>query len=163
VALVAVLALAAVAVVAAVPRDDALPDRVDAVVALGGSDARVALARDIAAEHDAGLVLSAGSIDFGQGQGLRCDVDAHCLRPDPDTTVGEARGMAELAAAHGWEHVAVATSSFHVNRSRLVFRQCLDDVAVVGTKGPNASLEASRRTLRELAGMAASLTVERAC
>jgi uncharacterized SAM-binding protein YcdF (DUF218 family) len=157
-----VLAVAAAAVVAAVPRDDALPDRVDAVVALGGSDARVTLARDIAAAHDAELVLSAGSIDFGRRQGLACDVDARCLRPDPDTTVGEARGMAELAAAHGWDTVVVATSSFHVNRSRLVFRQCLDDVAVVGTEDP-ASPEVSRRRVRELAGMLASLTVQRAC
>jgi uncharacterized SAM-binding protein YcdF (DUF218 family) len=156
------LALAAVGVVAAVPRDDTLPDRVDAVVALGGSDARVALARDIAAEHDADLVLSSGSIFYGQGQGLACDVDAICLRPDPDTTVGEARGMAELAASHDWGTVAVATSSFHVNRSRLLFRQCLDDVAVVGTEDP-ASPMTPWLTLEELAGMLASVTVQRAC
>lgn len=154
--------LAGMVVWAAVPRDDALPADVDAVVALGGSPARVELAWEIATAHDAHLVLSAGSIDYGQRAGLACDVDATCLHPDPDTTIGEARGMAALAEEHGWDTVAVATSAFHVNRSRLVFRQCLDDVAVVGTDDP-ASRDRTGRTLRELVGMLASATVERAC
>ena len=155
-------AVVGVAVFAAVPRDDEVPETADAVVALGGSEARVELAQRLAAETGAHLVLSAGSIDFGQRVGLACDVDATCLRPDPDTTIGEARGMADLAEERGWQTVVVATSAFHANRSRLVFEQCLDDVAVAGAPDP-ASPEPLMRTAREVAGMLASVTVERAC
>jgi uncharacterized SAM-binding protein YcdF (DUF218 family) len=162
---VAAAALALTVVLAAlalVPRDDEVPDEVDAVIALGGSRARVALAIEVAETHDAALVLSAGSIVHGHAQGYTC-VQTLCLRPDPATTAGEARGMTALTAEHGWETVVVATSDFHVNRSRLLFQQCLDEVAVVGTGAgpwPDASL---RTTLRELAGLAAGLTVARAC
>ena len=158
------LALLLVVVVgwAGVPRDDELPPDIDAVVALGGSAARVELARDIAAAHDAQLVLSAGSIVDGQRQGLECGVDARCLHPDPSTTIGEARGMAALAGQYGWDTVAVSTSQYHANRSRLVFRQCLDEVAVVGTHDPGAPVTLGR-IAREVVGMLASFTIQRAC
>lgn len=154
--------LVAVAGWAAVPRDDELPTDIDAVVALGGGSGRVQLAREIAATHDAQLVLSATSIDVGQREGLACGVDALCLDPDPHSTIGEARGMAALAVEHSWDTVSVATSQFHTNRSRLVFRQCLDQVAVVGAHDLSAPVTFGRQ-LRELVGMLASLTVRRAC
>ncbi len=160
--LLIVVVLAGVSGWAGIPRDDELPAEVDAVVALGGSAARVQLARDIAAAHEAHLVLSAGSIGVGQRDGLVCDLDAFCLHPEPNTTIGEARGMASLAGQHGWDTVVVATSKFHVNRSRLVFRQCLDDVAVVGSHDPGVPVPVDRR-VRELVGMLASVTVQRVC
>ena len=133
-----------------------------AVLALGGSPDRVHLAAGLAETHDATLVLSAGSILHGHARGITC-AQAVCLRPDSSTTAGEARGTAALADEHGWDTIVVATSEFHVNRSRLLFTQCLDDVAVVGTDADPWTDEPLRTTLRELVGMAAGLTVARAC
>ena len=154
--------LVVVALLALVPRHDEVPAEVDAVIALGGSPGRVTLAAEVAEHHDATLVLSAGSIIHGHARGIIC-AQVVCLRPDPLTTAGEARGMAALADEHGWETIVVATSRFHVNRSRLLFRQCLDDVAVVGTDADPWTDAPLRTTLRELVGMAAGLTVVRAC
>ena len=163
IALALVGIMAGLAAVAVIPRHDEVPTDVDAVIALGGSPDRVELARRIAEDRDAALVLSAGSIRYGEEAGLACtDDDILCLHPEPSTTAGEARGAAALADEHDWQVVVAATDTWHANRSRLLLRQCLDDVAVVGVDD-RQGFEASRRTLHELAGMAAGLTVERAC
>ena len=70
--------------------------------------------------------------------------------------------MAALAEQHGWDTVAVATSQYHASRSRLVFRQCLDEVAVVGAHDPGAPVTLGRMA-REVVGMLASFTIQRAC
>lgn len=158
-----VVALAIAAVVAVTPRFDDVPPDADVVVALGGSPGRVDLAHEIVEDTGATLVLSSESIDVGEHAGLRCGVDAICLEPEPHNTAGEARGMAALAQEHGWRQVVVATSSFHVNRSRMLFRQCLDEVAVVGTARDPWTEEPVLRFTRELAGMIAGSTVARAC
>ena len=162
-AAVALLLVVALAALALVPRSDDLPAAVDAVVALGGTPGRVTLAAEIAASHDARLVLAGDSIAFGREQGLACERDALCLRPEPWTTAGEARGLATLADEHGWETVVAATSDFHVNRARMLLGQCLDEVAVVGTDADPWTAAPWRSTVRELAGMVAGLTVARAC
>lgn len=154
--------VAVVAVLALLPRHDEVPAEVDAVIALGGSPARVTLAAEVAEIHDADLVLSAESIIYGHARGITC-AQVVCLRPEPKTTAGEARGTAALADEHGWDTVVVATSDFHVNRSRLLFRQCLEDVAVVGPDAGAWTGQPLRITLRELVGMVAGLTVVRAC
>ena len=158
-----VLAVAGAATVWAMwPRDD-VPDRPDVVVVLGGGGPeRAQLGAELRDRYDATLVLSAEAARTGARLGLTCGVDALCVDPQPATTAGEARMVADLAAEHGWNVVLVATSRFHTTRSRLLFRQCLGEaVDVVGTTPPDGR-DLGVHT-RELVGSLAALTVRRAC
>lgn len=165
VAAVALLVLLAAVTAALVPRHDPVPADVDAVVVLGGGQGeRLALGRALADEHGAALVLSSfWAIALGHAEGLVCDVEVRCLHPRPLSTAGEAAGTAALADERGWESVAVATSSFHVNRTRMLFEQCLDEVAVRGAAAPGHLGVQVYRRVRELAAGLAGLTVARAC
>jgi uncharacterized SAM-binding protein YcdF (DUF218 family) len=162
-----VVVLAAILVgglVAVWPRDDEPADP-DAVVVLGGAGReRMELGRALAERHDATLVLSSTAAFFGERAGLSCGVDALCLEPDPGTTIGEARMTADLAAHRGWTHVTIATSRFHTTRSRVLFRQCLDEVSVVGTTRPDGTwFPGIDQMVREIAGTLAALSIEPAC
>jgi uncharacterized SAM-binding protein YcdF (DUF218 family) len=144
------------------PRDD-IPNQPDAIVVLGGGRAeRVQLGIELRDRYDATLVLSASAWGYGYNLGLRCDVDAICVRPYPATTTGEASTIAALAESYGWDHVTVATTRFHTTRARVLFRQCFGDrVSVVGAR-PTESRGVGTY-LRETAGTLAALTVRRAC
>jgi uncharacterized SAM-binding protein YcdF (DUF218 family) len=162
---VAVLAAILVGGLAAAwPRDDE-PDGPDAVIVLGGAGReRMELGRALAERYDATLVLSSSAAIFGEQAGVTCGVDALCMDPDPGTTIGEARMTADLAVDRGWNHVTVATSRFHTTRSRVLFRQCLDEVSVVGTTRPDGTwFPGIDQTVREIAGTLAAFTIEPAC
>ena len=64
-----------------------------------------------------------------------------CVRPEPYSTRGEARGFGRLARENGWRSVVVVTSTFHVTRARMLFRRCFDG-RVQGV-GAHASLHRS--------------------
>jgi uncharacterized SAM-binding protein YcdF (DUF218 family) len=148
------------------PGDDQ-PQDPDAIVVLGGAGVeRVDLGLALLDQHpDAALVLSASAAHFGARRDLECDVNAMCIDPEPETTAGEARTVAELADERGWGHVTVATSRFHTTRARLLFRQCLGDrVTVVGAapaegRGARGIEDAVEETVGAIAGM----TIRRAC
>jgi uncharacterized SAM-binding protein YcdF (DUF218 family) len=144
------------------PRDD-VPDQPDAIVVLGGGRAeRVQLGIELRDRYDAVLVLSASAWGYGYNMGLRCEVDAICVRPYPETTRGEAVTIAALAESYGWEHVTVATTRFHTARARVLFRQCLGDrVTVVGARP--TEMRGPATYVREVLGTLAALTVHRAC
>lgn len=88
-----------------------------------------------------------------------------CFQPRPGSTAGEARTVAELARTHGWQHVTVVTSTYHVLRSRVAFGQCLDtDLALVPAGfGPRGLAYNSQSVLREMVALPAMVTVKRAC
>lgn len=48
-----------------------------------------------------------------------------CEHPQPFTTGGEAAWVADHTAAHGWDRIAVVTSTPHVARTRYLFDQCV--------------------------------------
>ncbi len=147
-----------------VPTDDELGNP-DAVVVLGGAGGeRAELGIELAEEHDATLVLSSTAALFGERQGRTCGEDAICFDPIPENTAGEAANVANMADEHGWGHVTVATSRFHTSRSRLLFRQCMDDdVTVVGVASDDHRTMEPRLLLRESVGVVAAATVRRAC
>lgn len=144
------------------PRDD-VPNEPDAIVVLGGAGVeRVQLGIELRDRYDATLALSASAWGHGYNLGLRCDVDALCFNPYPATTTGEALTVAAIAETYGWDHVTVATSSFHTTRSRVLFRQCLGDrVSVVGAEPVDA--RGILTHIREAIGTLAALTLRRAC
>jgi len=58
-------------------------------------------------------------------QRVLCDrPNAICFRADPFTTRGEARDVARIAARHGWRHLLLVTSTYHVTRARLLYSRC---------------------------------------
>jgi len=146
------------------PRDD-VPERPDAIVILGGSAVeRTALGLELRDRHGGLLVLPPSIVPHAASLGVHCGGDVICTTPDPDTTAGEARVVAELAAEHGWDELAVATTRFHSTRARVLFRQCLGDrVNVVGAPRPDGSTVGPLKYLREIAGIVVGTTVRRPC
>ncbi len=146
------------------PTDD-VPVDPDAVVVLGGAGGeRAELGIELAEQHDATLVLSSTAAWFGERQGRTCGEDAICFDPSPENTAGEAANVASMAEERGWDHVTVATSGFHTTRSRLLFRQCMDDdVTVVGAASDDDEAIEPRLFVRESVGVIAAATVRRAC
>ena len=132
------------------------------VAASGGRGERLPLGIELRDRYDATLVLSASARGEGYNLGLRCDVDAICVRPYPATTRGEASTIAALTETYGWDHVTVATTRFHTTRARVLFRQCLGDrVSVVGARPTEA--RGLTTYVRETVGTLAALTVRRSC
>jgi uncharacterized SAM-binding protein YcdF (DUF218 family) len=161
------LALVVIVVVAAAwPRDDEPADP-DAVVVLGGAGPeRVELGIELRDRYDAVLVLSSSAINFGREAGVDCQNDPaiRCLYPQPATTLGEARSVAQLADEQGWDHVTVATARFHSTRARVLFRQCLGDrVSVVGAPPRPGQRRGPVEYLNEFVGTLAAMTYDRAC
>lgn len=168
------LGLLAVAWVAAtvrllfVPTEDEV-GKADAVVVLAGSkherlDRGLELVRGDAAPV---LVISDGfdpqlpranTLCRNGGDGFT----VACFTPDPDSTRGEARKVAELARKHGWERVLLVTSRFHVTRARMLFDRCLDaDVDAVGVDYPWTSVPEA--VAGEWVKLGLSLTINRSC
>ena len=115
------------------PRVDA-PAFADAVVALDGDrPRRVRRAVELASAGWAPTLVV-----------VRCEASAPELLhgpvpfemlsfvPRPSTTRGEARAVAALAHARAWTRVIVVTSTYHVTRTRIIFRRALPcEVCVV--------------------------------
>lgn len=158
------MALSLVGTVAAVlvPRLDIL-GAVDAIVVLGGgAGERIALGRRLAAERGVPLVHSAEVRDTDLHLGP--EVEVVRLEPPPVNTAAEARATRELADTRGWSRIAVVTSTYHVNRSRMLFAQCLGDrVDVTGVRATGSIGTRAHRYARELAGRIAGATIRRAC
>ena len=67
----------------------------------------------VRAEAVAPELLSAASLPF----------ELLSVVPEPSTTRGEARAVAQLARERGWRRIVVVTSTYHVPRARLIFRR----------------------------------------
>ena len=165
-ALVLTVLVAIAALVAyVIPRDDA-PTAADAVVVLGGGgEERAELGIELAERFDAPLVLSSNASIFAQRQDRICGEDAICFEPAPENTAGEAENVARMAEQEGWDHVVVATSSFHTSRSRFLFEQCLGDdrVSVLGRSRDGGAGTTPQLVVREALGVIAGASFARAC
>lgn len=123
--------LVATAVLFVWPREDE-PRSADAVVVLSGvRDARLAKGLELMQAGVARtLVISDGEARGWAEANRLCAGGAAfrvvCFRPRPYSTHGEAAEVARLARARGWRSLVVVTSRYHVTRSRLLFRRCLD-------------------------------------
>ena len=47
-----------------------------------------------------------------------------CPIPDPDTTIGEALALRDLAARHQWDRVLAVTSDYHLRRATYLDAKC---------------------------------------
>lgn len=169
----AMIALGALVLMAAVgmrtfvlPPSDA-PDRVDAIVVLGGGEpARLQTGLDLFANGVGGvLVLSAGTGPAAADHGIHCDdATVVCVEPIPATTAGEARTVTALAAERGWTSLAVVTSTYHLTRSRVLFEQCFDGrLSMAEAPVPRARMAFLGDIVRELPDIVAGAAFARAC
>ena len=163
-ALIGVAGMVALAVFV-LPRDD-VPLDADVVVVLGGGGhERTELGIELAERFGVPLVLSSTAREPAEALGRSCGREVICFDPEPVTTAGEARTVATMAETHGWEHVVVATSSFHTSRARVLFEQCLDEgrVSLLGRPPPDGPATTPRLVVRESLGVIAGTTFARAC
>lgn len=140
------------------------PRPVDAVAPLAGAEGqRLRVARHLLAEQpDAALVLSVSTDREVLAACARPPERVHCFRADPLRTSGEARALGRLAREHGWESVAVVTSTTHLTRARLLVEQCVDGEVVMIDAGRWRG-EVPGRLLREWGGLLGAYTFDRAC
>lgn len=146
-------------------------ERTDAVVVLdGGKGERLRRALELveAGVTDTLVLSNVHRREHAPGRGPRCGRDdtltVICFRPRPPTTAGEARTVAELAAQHGWEHLTVVTSTYHVLRSRVAFHQCSDVPVVMVPAGfGEGVIGGSVAILREMVALPIEVTLRRTC
>jgi hypothetical protein len=142
-----------------------LPDRVDAVIALGGPGERDSVAVELARKHHAPLVLRSTAAIEGAVE--RClppvpEVTIVCFHPEPSTTRGEAQYIGRLAAQHQWKSVILVTTPDHAWRAALRVSRCFDGDVYVSTT-PLPTLAWFGAIPYQWAASAKALTVERDC
>ena len=117
------------------------PQKSDAIVVLGGNgagpfDEGVALAR----AHDAPTVvlsLVPGYACHGSVLPEAPSVRLLCFRANPQSTQGEGRAIAHLAAVHHWDRVIVVMPTTQASRARLRIGRCYPgQVLEVGVQPP---------------------------
>lgn len=145
------------------PPSDAV-QRVDAVAVLSGGDERLDIARRLMQEG----VATTLAVSVVGAQPSVCQAalgfPVVCFRPRPANTAGEARQIAHLADARGWDRVAIVTSSYHVVRAGLLARQCVAGEVRMVDAGWRSELPRLAGTiLGEWPALLAAMTVGRAC
>jgi hypothetical protein len=105
-----------------------MPDRVDAIVKLGGYGNRDTAAETLAREHRAPALVDSTLNPLGPGF-TGCapnipDVQIICFNPSPPTTRGEARFVGLVAARLGWHSIVLVTTPDQAWRARLRMRRC---------------------------------------
>jgi uncharacterized SAM-binding protein YcdF (DUF218 family) len=136
---VVVLALVFIAVTARMfvwPDLPALPERVDAIIELGGPGDRDARALALAREHRADYLVQ--STVTAEALTQRClpavpGVRIMCFHPDPNTTQGEAQFIGDLGRALGWTSVILVTTPDQAWRAKLRVERCFDGEVFVAT------------------------------
>jgi uncharacterized SAM-binding protein YcdF (DUF218 family) len=114
-----------------------MPSRVDAIVMLAGPGNRLPVARQLAAERKAPVLLvSLGHLGYGgpcPAASSAPKVKIICFDPDPANTRGEAEFAARLARRYGWRSVVLVTAAAQATRARILVRRCYGGAVYVVT------------------------------
>jgi uncharacterized SAM-binding protein YcdF (DUF218 family) len=107
-------------------RPDTPPRGADAVVVSRRARTPARRGRRLIAEGISDTLVISDGLDPGWAEavGLCKSHRATCFTPDPYSTQGEARWIAEEAKERGWDSVVVVTSTYHVRRSRMIVERC---------------------------------------
>jgi uncharacterized SAM-binding protein YcdF (DUF218 family) len=108
------------------PFADPQPARTDAIVVLAGSRSRLPLALRLWRQGIAPTLVVSRDPRERRRARFCADPPAHaiCFSARPYSTRGEARTVARLARARGWDSLAVVTSRFHLFRTGILFGRC---------------------------------------
>jgi uncharacterized SAM-binding protein YcdF (DUF218 family) len=166
------VALAVIAVVTArwfVWPDTDDPMRADAIVMFaGGRGERLPVARRLAERGVAPTLIIMNGTDPVWPQANELCVDEHafavvCPTPDPDTTRGEARTTAALAADGGWASLILVTSDYHLHRASILLERCFHgDIASVAAVGDAGVMARAGSVVHEWFATIAT-TIDRDC
>lgn len=153
-----------------VPETVAAPSESDVVVVLaGGRGERLATAQDLMDRQIGApgplLAISNGHAPEWPQANELCgtaarDYSVVCFEPEPQTTGGEARAVAEMAQALGADRVAIVTSTYHATRARMLTERCLPDgveLEVVGAPARGDLPYKVRASVRELVALAGAV------
>jgi uncharacterized SAM-binding protein YcdF (DUF218 family) len=150
--------------------------RADAIVMFGGSGDRFDRAVDLADEGYADTIVISDPYNeerraspygwFCRNDGSRPgypvhDYEAICFEPEPQTTRGEARYLADLAAERGWERVVLVTTVDQATRARMLVERCWD--GQVATAVVPSGENRLARVLYEWGAMARATLLRRGC
>jgi uncharacterized SAM-binding protein YcdF (DUF218 family) len=133
--IIIVVVIVAVPGVAAIPLfifpAHSAPARSDALLVLGPTKDRLPLARTLMDEgFSSTLVVVSPVLDNGRFEVDICNnssavsYEVVCFSAVPATTRGEARGLATLAEARGWNSVMVLTATPHLTRAQVIIARC---------------------------------------
>jgi uncharacterized SAM-binding protein YcdF (DUF218 family) len=105
------------------------PRRVNAIVVLAGSKARLPVALRLWREHRGRwLLVSRDPLDKARAR--LCEHPPRyvvCFHAEPYSTRGEARWVTAFARHEDWRSLAIVSSRYHLFRVRLLFRRCTND------------------------------------
>jgi uncharacterized SAM-binding protein YcdF (DUF218 family) len=119
------------------PKLPPVPAKADVIVQLGGPGDRRRKALELAREGRAPVVAISISTLEGRSDwcadGVLHGVRVICFHPEPFTTRGEARSIAQLAGQHHWHTVIVVTTTDHAWRALVRVRRCYSGTVSVAT------------------------------
>ena len=153
--MVAFLALSAVLFVW--PKTNA-PRKVDAIVALGGTNANLTKGLKLASEGYAPTLLISTPDPSACGYSIP-GVSIICFQPSPATTQGEARYVAKLASRRHWRQIIVVSGMAQTLRARLRFERCYRGTALFDPAGSVTVAD----VIYEWGALAKALTIQRGC
>ena len=138
------------------------PTPADAIVVLGGDGERYNAGAGLAQAGMAPLmVMSTDSSSVGC-PGTLTAVPVLCFVPDPYSTQGEARYIADLARERGWHHVILVTSAPQSTRAVMRLQRCFPGQIDVETVDVGR-VRMVRDVLYEWGATAKALLFERDC
>jgi hypothetical protein len=144
-----------------------LPPHVDAIIEMAGPavDRRDELAVELAREHRSNyLVQSTTAVEAATHDCLPAvpHVTVLCFHPDPNTTRGEARYIAEEAARLDWRSVILVTTPDQAWRARLWTTRCFSYEVYIAT-APLPALLWIAQLPYQWAATIKAFTVTRSC
>jgi uncharacterized SAM-binding protein YcdF (DUF218 family) len=138
------------------------PTTADAVIVLGGPGDRYNTGARLVRQGLAPVMVASSDRNSGGCPGTMDDVPIICFTPDPYSTRGEARYVADLARDKGWSHLIVVTSVGQASRAQLRLERCFDgDVDVVAVRP--VGLRVVRDAIYEWGANFKALVLERGC
>ncbi|MGZ4693272.1 MAG: YdcF family protein [Acidimicrobiales bacterium] len=138
------------------------PTPADAVVVLGGPGDRYNTGARLVRQGLAPVMVASSDRDSGSCPGTMNDVAIICFTPDPYSTRGEARYVADLAREKGWTHVILVTSVGQASRAQLRLERCFPgDIDVVAVRP--VGLRVVRDAIYEWGANFKALVLERGC
>jgi hypothetical protein len=138
------------------------PTRADAIVVLGGPGDRLGVGWDLA-DDDLAPTIVVFLEEPELCEPLDDDPEEICLAPEPSTTRGEARIVAELARDRGWDHLVVVTAASQSVRASIRLERCFDGRLDMATVREDGLAMQVYRVVYENAAMIKALVVQRDC
>jgi hypothetical protein len=144
-------------------RDPVAGAHADAVVVFNFSGPRWPVVQELAEERAAPVMLvSVASVEWNCPRVSFPGVRLQCFRPDPLSTMGEARYAAEQARQHGWHSLIVVTSLPQASRARVRVKRCFSGPVRVVVARPSLPTLAYE-VVYEWGALAKALIWQRGC